>query len=187
MIKKRPTPKGKFKPRADKPESNKDCLCGCGGHPKGRFLPGHDAKLKGRLKKEALGEDSDIAATAVKRLASLGWSWVLDTTPEQKAARKAELEAAKAFKAEIALRRAEQPVRAPGATKTTLAGFSLWDTRRAEALLAEAPMSAAAIAERYRADYAALQQVHGTYGVPFAEAALLNQDSVVRYLRAKAA
>jgi hypothetical protein len=26
------------------------CLCGCGGHTKGgRFLPGHDARLRGKL------------------------------------------------------------------------------------------------------------------------------------------
>lgn len=96
----KPTPKAKFRPRADKSETDKVCLCGCGGHPKGRFLPGHDAKLKGRLKKEALGDDADVAAAAVKRLASLGWSWALDTTPEAKAARKAGLEAAKIEKAE---------------------------------------------------------------------------------------
>jgi hypothetical protein len=29
---------------------SRSCACGCGGHPsRGEFLPGHDAKLRGKL------------------------------------------------------------------------------------------------------------------------------------------
>ena len=47
------------------------CLCGCGGHTKGgRFLPGHDAKLKKVLLADArLGKKR-----AVNKLEKLGWS-----------------------------------------------------------------------------------------------------------------
>lgn len=34
--------------------SNKRCLCGCTGECKGRFQPGHDAKLRGKLTRAAI-------------------------------------------------------------------------------------------------------------------------------------
>lgn len=38
-------------------KEGRDCECGCGDKPKGgRFLPGHDAKLHSRLKKEREAE-----------------------------------------------------------------------------------------------------------------------------------
>lgn len=166
MGKKAPIGKRKFRPKADTGTSTKDCLCGCGGHPKGRFLPGHDAKLKGRLKKEALGEDSSVAAAAIARLASLGWSWVLDTTPEQKAARKAALEATKAAKAEAAVHRAEMETHKMG--RRGLKSRLLADGSTSHA--SDGPLkSAEGINHEYKADFAALQLVHGQYGVPKAE------------------
>jgi hypothetical protein len=35
------------------PPTGRKCRCGCGSDVKRRFLPGHDAKLKSRLVKEA--------------------------------------------------------------------------------------------------------------------------------------
>lgn len=47
------------------------CECGCGGATKGgRFLPGHDAKLK----KELLALARSGKKRALKRLQKLGWS-----------------------------------------------------------------------------------------------------------------
>ena len=54
------------------------CLCGCGGLPKrGRFLPGHDAKLKGALLRRARHGDS----SALAELRQLGWDHFLKATP----------------------------------------------------------------------------------------------------------
>jgi len=51
------------------------CLCGCDGYTKGgRFLPGHDAKLKKALVSDALSGKK----RAVNKLAKLGWSKFLD-------------------------------------------------------------------------------------------------------------
>jgi hypothetical protein len=48
-----------------------ECLCGCGGRTKGgRFLPGHDAKLKKALMADALAGKK----RAVNKLEKLGWS-----------------------------------------------------------------------------------------------------------------
>jgi hypothetical protein len=47
-----------------------DCQCGCGGQTKGgRFLPGHDAKLKGKLKRAARAGDRKAADELARR----GW------------------------------------------------------------------------------------------------------------------
>jgi hypothetical protein len=55
---------------AAKPKSQ-DCRCGCGGQTRGgRFLPGHDGRLKGVLMGRA--KAGDVAAA--EELASLGWS-----------------------------------------------------------------------------------------------------------------
>lgn len=54
------------------------CLCGCGGRTKGgRFLPGHDAKLK-----KALVADARAGKRrAVNKLEKLGWSKFLVHAP----------------------------------------------------------------------------------------------------------
>lgn len=47
-----------------------ECLCGCGGRTKGgRFLPGHDAKLKKALVADARAGKK----RAVNKLEKLGW------------------------------------------------------------------------------------------------------------------
>ncbi|HVF70063.1 MAG TPA: hypothetical protein VM940_00460 [Chthoniobacterales bacterium] len=51
------------------------CLCRCGGRTKGgRFLPGHDAKLK----KALLADARAGKKRAVNKLEKLGWSKFLD-------------------------------------------------------------------------------------------------------------
>ena len=56
--------------RPSAPKQPTACMCGCGGLTKGgRFQPGHDMKLKGRLQRAASGGDFD----AVARLRDLGW------------------------------------------------------------------------------------------------------------------
>jgi hypothetical protein len=51
------------------------CLCGCGGQTKGgRFLPGHDAKLKKALVADAVAGKK----RAANKLEKLGWSKFLD-------------------------------------------------------------------------------------------------------------
>ncbi len=55
------------------------CLCGCGGSTKGgRFLPGHDAKLKKTLVAGARAGKK----RAVNKLAKLGWSKFIERTQE---------------------------------------------------------------------------------------------------------
>lgn len=55
------------------------CLCGCGELTKGRFVPGHDARLKERLR-ATLGERKDTPAGSAKAqkaakaaLETFGW------------------------------------------------------------------------------------------------------------------
>lgn len=53
-----------------------ECLCGCGGRTKGgRFLPGHDAKLKKALVADARAGKK----RARNKLARLGWSKFLES------------------------------------------------------------------------------------------------------------
>lgn len=55
---------------------NPQCECGCGEITNGgRFRPGHDAKLKSRLIKEALAGGK----RAVAKLEALGWTRFLET------------------------------------------------------------------------------------------------------------
>lgn len=55
---------------------NSQCECGCGEITNGgRFRPGHDAKLKSRLIKEALAGGKRAAA----KLEALGWTRFLET------------------------------------------------------------------------------------------------------------
>src|ERR1700742_5217582 len=74
------------------------CECGCGETTNGgRFRPGHDAKLKSQLIKEALG-GSKRAAT---KLEALGWTKFLDAKRSllaQKEAKAAQREAKAAKK-----------------------------------------------------------------------------------------
>ena len=52
-----------------------ECLCGCGGRTKGgRFLPGHDAKLKKALVADARAGKK----RAQNKLEKLGWSKFLE-------------------------------------------------------------------------------------------------------------
>lgn len=60
------------KPGAKRVAANpQECQCGCGGMTRGgKFLPGHDARLKGRLKKAAADGDGKAKA----ELRSRGWA-----------------------------------------------------------------------------------------------------------------
>jgi hypothetical protein len=59
-----------------------ECECGCGGHTKGgRFLPGHDAKLKKQLIGQALGGKK----RARNRLEKLGWGKFLKAIDQKSA------------------------------------------------------------------------------------------------------
>lgn len=55
------------------PGNGRRCGCGCGKPVKRRFLPGHDAKLKSRLLKEARGGSE----AAKRNLEENGWSHFL--------------------------------------------------------------------------------------------------------------
>lgn len=56
------------------------CECGCGGTTGGgRFLPGHDAKLKSQLVKAALSGDSNATADLERR----GWTKFLEKAREK--------------------------------------------------------------------------------------------------------
>ncbi len=99
------------------------CLCGCGATPAGkggRFLPGHDGRLKGRLLATARDPkaSAEDRALAVLTLEKHGWGHFLivtakDKKREQVAARKAERQlaeqAAKAAKAEREAAQAAAP------------------------------------------------------------------------------
>ncbi len=56
-------------PRAPRPTEGQ-CICGCEGKTRGgRFVPGHDAKLKSVLRKQILAGDESARA----RMIELGW------------------------------------------------------------------------------------------------------------------
>lgn len=64
------TPRRRRSPKADRPRTG-TCICGCEGATKGgRFLPGHDAKLKSKLRVAAGNGDESARA----RMVELGWS-----------------------------------------------------------------------------------------------------------------
>lgn len=50
------------------------CECGCGATVRRRFLPGHDAKLKGALKAGLRSADWRTRQASADRLADLGWA-----------------------------------------------------------------------------------------------------------------
>jgi hypothetical protein len=57
----------------------KSCECGCGGQTKGgRFLIGHDAKLKSRLINEVLDGKGAGAKAAEAQITKLGWTSFLE-------------------------------------------------------------------------------------------------------------
>lgn len=79
-----------------------ECLCGCGGFPAGkggRFLPGHDGRLKGQLLKVARGADPVAAEEAAGILVKFGWGHFLIETAKERAKRQ-RIAAAKAREAE---------------------------------------------------------------------------------------
>lgn len=49
------------------------CLCGCEGLTKGRFVPGHDAKLKSRLAATVADGTPAAATAAADALVAFGW------------------------------------------------------------------------------------------------------------------
>jgi hypothetical protein len=53
----------------------KPCQCGCGSlaSPGSRFIPGHDAKLKARLKRQVKDPNPVVRIMAVARVRELGW------------------------------------------------------------------------------------------------------------------
>jgi hypothetical protein len=58
--------------------SNNECNCGCGTTCKGRYAPGHDAKHKSRLIKQARSSDRYEAEAACREARALGWARYLD-------------------------------------------------------------------------------------------------------------
>jgi hypothetical protein len=58
-------------PKTDRvvPLQGRECECGCGAAVRARFLPGHDARLKSQLVREARAGDIE----AKLRLERLGW------------------------------------------------------------------------------------------------------------------
>lgn len=56
----------------------KTCECGCGATVSRRFKPGHDAKLKSMLLKEARSGNE----SAKRRLKALGWDHLLNPTDQ---------------------------------------------------------------------------------------------------------
>ena len=61
-------PKPKVQPKATAAQP-KQCLCGCGGPTKGRFRPGHDARLKGILTRIEAEEERDDDRVSEEALA----------------------------------------------------------------------------------------------------------------------
>ena len=59
------------------------CECGCGAQTGGgRFIPGHDAKLKSRLFKIVRGQEEGDMAAAIAELHTRNW-WYLLSKPAQ--------------------------------------------------------------------------------------------------------
>lgn len=53
------------------------CMCGCGGLTKGgKFLPGHDAKLKGTLQK-SFRSDKGLNVKQKELVKNLGWTHLM--------------------------------------------------------------------------------------------------------------
>ena len=56
----------------------KTCKCGCGANVRRNFLPGHDAKLKGRLLKATKSADWWVREPAVIAMVEQGWGHFVD-------------------------------------------------------------------------------------------------------------
>lgn len=54
------------------------CECGCGAPVRRRFLPGHDAKLKGRLLKDTTAKHWWVREKAVAELVERQWGHYID-------------------------------------------------------------------------------------------------------------
>lgn len=66
------------KTQTTSPQAPKTCLCGCGAEVARRFLPGHDARLKGALKRQAVSRCGLVREPAIRRMLELGWGAHLD-------------------------------------------------------------------------------------------------------------
>jgi hypothetical protein len=64
-----PEPARENPARPSSTPTGRKCGCGCGAAVRNRFLPGHDAKLKSRLVKEARAGDE----AALQKLREHGW------------------------------------------------------------------------------------------------------------------
>jgi hypothetical protein len=70
-----PTAEGPREPRKrpQREQGTRPCECGCGAEVRSRFLPGHDAKLKSRLLREARSSDPILRLPAKLDLERRGW------------------------------------------------------------------------------------------------------------------
>lgn len=112
------------------------CPCGCGGQAKARFLPGHDAKLKGKLARAAVAEVTILLVQGkekqeasprqfAKVLSNAKHDWVAALDEAVKRA-KEQAEEAKARKEAAAKKRAERAaVSGRSAPKLSLGDFAL--------------------------------------------------------------
>lgn len=64
-----------------KSQSTNTCLCGCGAPVKRRFLPGHDARLKGQLQRAYRSGTNAEKAKAERLALELGWMQYLTDSP----------------------------------------------------------------------------------------------------------
>jgi hypothetical protein len=79
--------KAPVEPKAKKVPELHPCGDGCGAMVKGRFLPGHDAKLKGRLLQVVYksGEQKDVDE-ALAELEANGWTRIINAKKAQRGA-----------------------------------------------------------------------------------------------------
>lgn len=70
-----------------KKKEPQNCLCECGEQTRGgKFLPGHDAKLKARLVDACKSDKERISGKAKARLEELGWGNFIPQPKEEVAA-----------------------------------------------------------------------------------------------------
>lgn len=72
-VKAKPAPKAKVE---RDPVKESRCMCGCGGWTKSKFVPGHDARLKGILMRAEA--DGGMNAKQKALVADLGWEKIID-------------------------------------------------------------------------------------------------------------
>jgi len=68
-----PPPAVREEAPSPRPVAVHPCECGCGLPVRRRFAPGHDAKLKSRLKRAAQSPDPMTRIAAVAELERRGW------------------------------------------------------------------------------------------------------------------